>query len=97
MPAINFEIRWPDEEIVTYYSPSTIIADFISPGTDYEVEEFAIAIETALQRASHRVKERYGYYCSAAQDELRKIKFKISQLQHAETTGVVTVLMLNRR
>ena len=74
MPAVHFTIRWPDDSVQTCYSPSTVIKNYIQTGEHLALNEFMQRIETGLLAASERVKERYGYYCSSAMDQLNQLK-----------------------
>ena len=89
MPAVNFEVTWPDGECVSYYSPSTIIHEHVSAGDNYSIEDFETRVYGALDQASERVRAKYGFACSAANDEKIKIEDKIRRLQKAGTTGTV--------
>ena len=94
MPSVNFNVTWPDGEQVTYYSPSTIIHEHIKPQTHYSQQEFADCIALALNQASERVYQRFGYYCSSAQGELEKIQHKMQQLKNNSVSGQVLVNQL---
>ncbi len=92
MPSVNFDIDWPDGELQSYYSPSTIIHDFIRENEAYEQPDFAEKIFQGLDQASERVYKKFGYYCSAAMDEKSKIKQKLDELKAKNNTGVVRVV-----
>jgi uncharacterized repeat protein (TIGR04042 family) len=85
MPAVHFNVTWPDGETIRYYSPSTIIYNHFRAGTSYSQSEFGERSQDAMYAASERVRERYGYACSAAADELNKI---IVKLQRLKTQGI---------
>ncbi|RVU86422.1 MSMEG_0570 family nitrogen starvation response protein [Leucothrix sargassi] len=89
MPAVNFEVTWPDGECVSYYSPSTVIHEHVAAGDSYTIEEFETRVYGALHLASERVRAKYGFACSAANDEKIKIEDKIRRLQATGTTGNV--------
>ena len=74
MPETYFDVRWPDGREETCYSPSSVIADFFQPETAYPLAEFLSRSESALMLASERVKQKYGYYCSSAADQLQRIQ-----------------------
>jgi len=92
MPAVNFKVNWPDGDIIMYYSPSTIIHQFLEANTVYSVDDFDKKVSAALDKASERVKERFGYYCSAATEEKNKIQSKLLLLHSKGISGMVTVL-----
>lgn len=91
MPEVHFKVTWPDGDTAVYYSPSTIIHQYFEPTTRYPLEDFLVRVEDALEKASERVRERYGFYCSSAAAEREKIRAKALQLKNANTDGEVTV------
>jgi uncharacterized repeat protein (TIGR04042 family) len=79
MPEMRFTVRWPDASVTECYSPSLVIKDYMSVGCSYLVEEFVDRSRTALNIASERVREKYGYACSSALDQLRAIETTASR------------------
>lgn len=88
MPEMHFHVRWPDGRREACYSPSLVVKDFLSPGESYAVDEFVEKTRTALNIASERVREKYGFSCSSALDQLARIE-AAAKLQ--PTDGWVTV------
>jgi uncharacterized repeat protein (TIGR04042 family) len=74
MPEMRFCIRWPDGQAETCYSPSLVVKDFLSPGRSYPLVDFVERSRTALNIASRRVEEKYGFPCSRAQAQLARIE-----------------------
>lgn len=74
MPVMHFRIQWPDDSEDNCYSPSQVVSDFFTPGQDYPVDDFVSRAREALNIASERVREKYGFACSAAMDQLAKIE-----------------------
>ncbi|OKO92014.1 hypothetical protein AC629_01710 [Bradyrhizobium sp. NAS80.1] len=74
MPEMRFHVRWPDESIEVCYSPSLVIKDHFVPGTTYSLADFRERSRTALRIAAERVREKYGFYCSLAHDQLAQIE-----------------------
>ena len=74
MPEVQFRVRWPDGEVETCYSPSTIIKDYFQVGRPYALAEFLEASRRGLHAASERVRERYGMSCSRAMAQLASIE-----------------------
>jgi len=91
MPSVSFDVTWPDGEHVSYYSPSTIIHKHIQAKKTYSQKEFSEKIVTALDQASERVYQTFGYYCSAASAEKEKIEIKLNQLSASNIDGSVNV------
>ncbi len=82
MPEINFEIQWPDGTQQTCYSPSLVVKQYFSPGEEYQLTEFVEKSRTALNIASDRVKEAYGFPCSRALGQLKQIEFTASKYKN---------------
>lgn len=91
MPAVNFTVNWPDGDTVNYYSPSTIIHQYLHENVDYTLSDFKEKAGNALEAASERVKISFGFYCSAASDEKQKIHEKYSQIIHTHRNGKVNI------
>lgn len=80
MPSVNFTVKWPNGEVNQYYSPSSIIYDYLRVGQVYILTDFVTQVENGLEQASERVRLRYGFACSAAMDNLASIKRHINIL-----------------
>ncbi|HEX4339195.1 MAG TPA: MSMEG_0570 family nitrogen starvation response protein [Polyangiaceae bacterium] len=89
MPEMHFTVRWPDGEEARCYSPSLIVREYLEVGHDYPVEEFLGKTREMLNIASERVKAKYGYYCSAAMDQLATIEERAGTFSG---TALVTVV-----
>lgn len=74
MPVTYFRIVWPDHTEATCYSPSTIVEQHFAADTVYPLDDFLARARTALGAASERVRQRYGYACSSALDQLAQIE-----------------------
>jgi uncharacterized repeat protein (TIGR04042 family) len=74
MPELHFELRWPDGQQHTYYSPSTSIRSHFSAGESYTLPDFLERARSAMHAASERVRAKYGYTCSSAMDTLQQIE-----------------------
>lgn len=74
MPAMHFRVQWPDESTRDCYSPSTIVRDYLEVGASYPLPEFMDRSRAALNAASERVREKYGFACSSAMDELQTLE-----------------------
>lgn len=76
MPELHFSVKWPDGSIDSCYSPSTVIRDYFEVGKSYSLQEFLNIAGEALQSASDRVEQKFGYHCSSAMDQLSIIRHK---------------------
>jgi len=73
MPEMSFRIRWPDSSEASYYSPSLVIQEFLSPGETLPLPEFLTRAGEALAIASDRVAQKYGFPCARAHASLAAI------------------------
>lgn len=85
MPELYFHVRWPDGETQRCYSPSTVIEDYLTTGGVYELGDFVERSRTALGIASGRVREKYGFACTGASDQLAQIEETAAA--YASSTG----------
>ncbi|MCX7279550.1 MAG: MSMEG_0570 family nitrogen starvation response protein [Burkholderiales bacterium] len=87
MPAMHFDIRWPDATQSHCYSPSLVIKDYFQPGTRYPLPQFMAQVREALNIASERVRAKFGFTCSSAMDQLAQLEqtaARFERLPHAE-------------
>lgn len=94
MPETWFTLRWPDGQDQRCYSPSTVIGQFLTPGTSYPLEELLTRVRDGLGRASERVAEKYGFACSSALAQLDEIETRAApfQGQDAQVTCLAITL-----
>lgn len=91
MPEVRFEVRWPDDSTSLCYSPSSTIRDYFNPGQAYPLKDFLRLSQAALNHASERVRQRYGYACSSAAQQLSEIE-RQAMAYAASADATVTVL-----
>ncbi len=91
MPEINFQIQWPDGTQQSCYSPSLVVKQYFTPGEEYQLTEFVEKSRIALNIASDRVKEAYGFPCSRALGQLQQIESKASEYQKLSEAKVLFV------
>jgi len=90
MPEIRFEIKWPDGSTDICYSPSLVVKNYFSAGTDYQIDDFLERSRTSLNIASDRVEQKYGMPCSLALSQLRQIEDKSKG--YSNQTGKVRLI-----
>jgi len=88
MPEMRFRVRWPDRTESLCYSPSLVIKDYFQPGHSYPLHEFVKLSREALEIASERVRQKYGYTCSSAMSQLAEIEAKASQFLESNNPQV---------
>jgi uncharacterized repeat protein (TIGR04042 family) len=89
---MHFTIEWPNGKRQRCYSPSYIIEEFLDAGQAYRVPDFLARAGAALEGASERVRERYGFACSSALDQLRELERSGAELTESERARSVRVL-----
>jgi uncharacterized repeat protein (TIGR04042 family) len=96
MPEMHFTIEWPNGKLERCYSPSYIIEDYLVPGCTYPVPEFLERATAALTGASERVRQRYGFACSSALDQLNELERSCAELSELERARDVKVLAFEK-
>lgn len=91
MPEMRFRVRWPDETETLCYSPSLIIRDYFIPGESYALTEFVDRSRAALNIASERVFQKFGFYCTSAIAQLKEIEDIASRQPQAADSRVTVV------
>ncbi|MBE9045128.1 MSMEG_0570 family nitrogen starvation response protein [Pleurocapsales cyanobacterium LEGE 10410] len=91
MPEVNFNIQWPDGTKQSCYSPSLVVKKYFTPGEKYELAEFVEKSRTALNIASDRVKQAYGFPCSKALKQLKQIEAKATEYQQLSEAQVLLI------
>lgn len=66
MPELIFEVQWPDGRLQRCYSPSLVMHDYLTSGSNYTVADFVDRSTQALREASERVRAKYGFACTSA-------------------------------
>lgn len=74
MPEMYFHVRWPDGETQRCYSPSTVVEDYFTAGRTYALTDFVDRSRAALGIAGDRVREKFGFHCAGASDQLARIE-----------------------
>lgn len=81
MPAMHFDIRWPDATQSHCYSPSLVIKDYFQPGARYPLPQFMAQVREALNIASERVRAKFGFSCSSAMDQLAQLELAAARFE----------------
>jgi uncharacterized repeat protein (TIGR04042 family) len=89
MPEMIFSVRWPDNSTSDCYSPSLVVKDYLEVGKAYPLAEFVERSRAALHLGSERVREKYGYACSSAMDQLDRIERDAERFGSHEDAQVV--------
>lgn len=89
MPEMTFTVQWPDGRTQSCYSPSLVMHDYLTAGTDYSVAEFLDRSRTALTEASERVRARFGVYCTSAVEQIASLEQVAGTHASASTVRVL--------
>ncbi|MBW9104665.1 MSMEG_0570 family nitrogen starvation response protein [Paraburkholderia phenoliruptrix] len=93
MPVMHFKVQWPDGSEANCYSPSTVVGEFFVAGQRYALDDFVGRAREALHIGSERVREKYGFACSAAMDQLAQIE-ELAQRFASDPNAKVKVVEL---
>lgn len=74
MPETTFTAELPDGTFQPCYSPSSVVKNYFTPGQEIPAEEFIRLSRAALQEASERVRQKFGFSCTAASASLADIE-----------------------
>ena len=74
MPEMRMNVRWPDGRVEEHYSPSLVMHDHLRPGVTYTIGDFTRHARTALDKASERVRAKYGFHCTSAAESANRIE-----------------------
>ncbi len=74
MPETTFTAELPDGTFQPCYSPSSVVKNYFKPGQVVPASEFIELSRTALTEASERVRQKFGFSCTAASASLRDIE-----------------------
>ena len=80
MPEMHFHVRWPDGARVRYYSPSLVVREYLEVGKSYAMADFLVRSRTLFHIGAERVRAKFGFYCTAAMEELRKIEAQAARV-----------------
>ncbi len=91
MPAMHYCLRWPDQTETQCYSPSLVIKDYFEPGMRYPLADFLERIRVATAIASERVRAKFGFACSRANDQLQDLEQLAERFKHEPTAEIEMV------
>lgn len=89
MPEMRFTVEWPDGQQESCYSPSLVIRELLTTGESYPVYEFMERTGAALRIASGRVRAKFGFYCSAAADQLKQLEEQAARFASEDRVRVI--------
>ena len=87
MPETYLRVQLPDEKEEVIYSPSTIIKEYFEKASVMSLDEFQNSCSKALNHASKRVYERFGYECASAMGELARVNILVDKIKSNAAPG----------
>jgi uncharacterized repeat protein (TIGR04042 family) len=91
MPEVVLELHWPDGETSPFYSPSTVVYEYLKPGDTLSIAELEQKGLAALKEASERVRARYGFACTRTDEEALKLQRSITRYKASEHVRISSV------
>lgn len=91
MPEMTFDVRWPDGRVQRCYSPSLVMHDYLTAGSEYSVADFVDRSGQALHEASERVRAKFGFACTSAAETEAQISAAATEFQPGATICVVAM------
>jgi uncharacterized repeat protein (TIGR04042 family) len=88
---MTFDVQWPDGRVQRCYSPSLVMHDYLSTGSDYTVADFLDRSGTALREASERVRAKFGFACTSAAQTSDEIVSTATEFPKTATIRVVAM------
>ncbi|MDM7954630.1 MAG: MSMEG_0570 family nitrogen starvation response protein [Cyanobium sp. CZS 25K] len=88
MPEVELTLEWPDGARSRLYSPSTVILEHLAPGQTLSVADLRARGTLALRQASERVRARYGFACTRADEEERRLLERAAPFAEEELVSV---------
>jgi uncharacterized repeat protein (TIGR04042 family) len=88
---MTFDVRWPDGRTQRCYSPSLVMHDYLSLGSDYSVSDFVGRSQAALREASDRVRAKFGFACTSAAATTEEIVSAAAGFPSTATVRVVAM------
>ncbi|MDQ8184586.1 MSMEG_0570 family nitrogen starvation response protein [Pelagicoccus sp. SDUM812002] len=86
-----FTVELPDRSVRDCYSPASIAQQYFTNGEVLTVEEFVSKSRNALQEASSKVEEQFGYVCSGAAASIANIEHWSAALKPNAKLRIVKV------
>lgn len=78
MPEVVLQLQWPDGQASHFYSPSTVVLEYLRPGETISVGELEQRGLEALRQASERVRARYGFACTRTDEEAARLRQQVA-------------------
>lgn len=87
MPEMTFVVEWPDGSLQKCYSPSLVMHDYLSAHASYPLQDFVSRVDSALDEASRRVQEKYGFACTSAAAQKASIHDRAKHFASVDATA----------
>ena len=91
MPVTYVHIKWPDNTKDQVYSPSTVIENYFTPEEELPITEFNKICNESLDKASDRVAQKFGFGCTAAMAEKKRIQSECKKYKNTEKVKIIAI------
>ena len=91
MPEVNITVELPDGTTRHCYSPSSVVRTYFEKGDTLKAPEFCQKSRSALTEASARVKQKFGFECTAAASSLREIESWTAELAPDDLVTITSI------
>ncbi len=91
MPVTYVYIEWPDQQKDQVYSPSSVVENYFNPEQEIPIAEFSNTCNKSLNEASHRVAQKFGFGCTSAMAELKRIQSLCQKYSDTETVKILSI------
>jgi uncharacterized repeat protein (TIGR04042 family) len=78
----------PDGTASSFYSPSTVVYEYLKPGETLSIAELEQKGLAALKEASERVRQRYGFACTRTDEEAIKLQKRLAMYGQSDRVDV---------
>jgi len=91
MPVTYIHIEWPDHTADRVVSPSRVIKKYFRPEEYLSIEMFSATCTKALDEASERVRQKFGYACTAAKAESQRIDTLCETYDNSKKVKIISI------
>ncbi len=91
MPVTYVHIKWPDNTKDKIYSPSSVIRNYFNPEDEITIKEFEGICNESLDKASDRVAEKFGFGCTSAMAEKKRIYALSKKYKDTEKVKIISI------
>lgn len=91
MPVTHLYIKWPDNTEDKVYSPSSVIEKYFSVKQEVPISKFYSLCTESLNEASERVAQKFGFACTSAAAEKKRIQKLCNNYKATERVKIIAI------